>query len=58
MFHRPRRADTRSMERGTASRCLDRGGEPNVKAKIYRFVIGLAALSAALVVLGAPQKWG
>jgi hypothetical protein len=46
------------MERGTASRCLDRGGEPNVKAKIYRFVIGLAALSAALVVLGAPQKWG
>jgi hypothetical protein len=29
-----------------------------VKAKLFRFAIGLAALSAALVVLGAPQKWG
>jgi hypothetical protein len=28
-----------------------------VKAKLFRFAASLAALSAALVVLGAPQKW-
>jgi hypothetical protein len=28
-----------------------------VKARIFRYLVSLAALAAALATLGAPQKW-
>jgi hypothetical protein len=36
---------------------VGRGGEPNVKATLFRLTVSLAALAATLIVLGAPQKW-